>query len=95
MELTRTNRPAGLTTELTVSQLLPSVTADPSVSDADIAQYESAWDAFAAGRWSQALDLLNALPVHDRVKDYLLIYIAQNNYEPPAGWTGCIPLQVK
>ncbi len=87
-------RPAGMTTELVVSQLLPPI-ADITLSDDDIAQYEFAWEAFAAGRWVLTHELLKTLPVHDRVKDYLLIYIAQNNYDPPSDWAGCIPLQAK
>ena len=82
-------------TELTISQLLPAVEIDSSLSDADIALYESAWNAFAAGQWQDALDKLNALPAHDHVKDYLANYIAQNNDTPPADWTGVISMQAK
>ena len=87
--------PAGLTHELVVSQLLPSAEIDNSITDEDIADYESAEMEFVAGRWRQALDKLNELPVHDRVKDFLLFYIAQNNYEPPADWNGVIVMQSK
>lgn len=88
-------RPAGMATELEVSQLLPPLELDSSVSDEDIATYEMAWTMFAAGKWREALDKLSELPVHDRVKDFLLLYIAQNNYEPPADWNGVIAMQSK
>ncbi|HLQ47005.1 MAG TPA: hypothetical protein VK137_19845, partial [Planctomycetaceae bacterium] len=87
--------PAGLTAELMVSQLLPAVEIDSSLSDADIALYESAWNAFAAGDWQDALDKLNALPDNDHVKDYLANYVAQNNDTPPADWNGVISMQAK
>lgn len=88
-------RPVGMTVEVPVNQLLPPFSLDPSLSDADIVQFESAVDAFIAGRWSNTIELLNQLPVHDRVKDYMLIHIAQNNYEPPSDWNGVIQMQAK
>ncbi len=88
-------RPHGMTTEMEISQLLPPLEMDSSVSDEDIVTYESAWTTFAAGHWRDALDKLSELPVHDRVKDFLLLYIAQNNYEPPADWNGVIAMQSK
>ncbi len=90
--------PAGLTHELVVSQLLPPAEIDNSITDEDIANYESAEKDFVAGRWREALDKLNDLPVHDRVKEFLLSYIAQNaqnNYEPPVDWNGVIVMQSK
>ncbi len=87
--------PSGLTHPLVVSQLLPPPEIDNSITDEDIADYESAESDFVAGRWREALDKLKELPVHDRVKDFLLIYIAQNSYEPPVDWNGVIVMQSK
>ena len=88
-------RPAGMNTALMLSQLLPSLEMDPSVTDDDIKTYESAWDLFAAGIWREALDQLNLLPEQDKVKDYLMLYITQHNGKPPANWNGVIVMQSK
>jgi len=88
-------RPAGMSTELWISQLLPPVSEDDTVSDRDVTNYESALSAFIAGDWSTALELLNELPVHDRTKDFLQIHIGVNGYEPPADWNGVIVMQSK
>ena len=50
---------------------------------------------FIAGDWHQSLDLLNELPIHDRGKDFLMIHIAQNHYEPPSNWDGVVALTAK
>ncbi len=88
-------RPAGMSSELMLSQLLPSAEADPSVTDDEIKIYESAWDLFAAGIWSEALEKLNLLPEQDRVKDYLMLFITQHNCKPPPSWNGVIVMQSK
>ncbi len=88
-------RPAGMSTELWISQLLPPVSEDDSVSNQDIALYESALAEFTAGHWGTALEQLNKLPVHDRTKDFLQIHIGVNGYEPPAEWNGVIVMQSK
>ena len=88
-------RPAGMTTELMLSQLLPPADLQPSVTDEDIKNYETAWDLFAAGIWREALDQLNRLPAQDTVKDYLVLYITQHNCKPPPNWNGVIVMQSK
>ncbi|MCH7990146.1 MAG: adenylate/guanylate cyclase domain-containing protein [Planctomycetes bacterium] len=88
-------RPYGMQTVLTVSELLPPVHQDPKVSDENIADYEQALDFFVEGRWTETLEKLDHLPVGERVKDFLMIYIAQNNYEPPPGWDGVISMPRK
>ena len=88
-------RPAGMTVELMLTQLLPSVERDPSVTDEDIKIYETAWDLFAIGEWRDAFDQLNLLPEHDKVRDFLMLYITQNNGKPPANWNGVIVMQSK
>jgi adenylate cyclase len=88
-------RPYGLDTPLEVSELLPPVAEMPELSDEHLGYYESALDAFLAGSWPEALELLHQLPSDDQVKDFLTIYIAQNNRTPPPGWDGVIELQSK
>ncbi|MCH7686181.1 MAG: adenylate/guanylate cyclase domain-containing protein [Planctomycetes bacterium] len=88
-------RPYGMQTVLTVSELLPPVHQDAKVSDENIADYEQALDFFIEGRWTETLEKLDRLPVGERVKDFLMIFIAQNNYEPPSGWDGVISMPRK
>ncbi|MCX7421300.1 MAG: adenylate/guanylate cyclase domain-containing protein [Planctomycetia bacterium] len=88
-------RPAGMSHEITISQLLLPSSHEDTLSDADIVLYEQAWEAFAAGRWQEALDQLEEVPVTDRVREYLRIYITANNGEPPPNWSGTISMQLK
>jgi adenylate cyclase len=88
-------RPYGMQTALTVSELLPPVHQDANVSDENIADYEQALDFFVEGRWTETLETLDHLPVGERVKDFLMIFIAQNNYEPPPDWDGVITMPRK
>jgi adenylate cyclase len=88
-------RPYGLGTPLMVSELLPPVDRDSTLSDQNLTDFDAAVDAVLAGRWTEALELLHKVPAQDRAKDFLTIFIAQNNYEPPANWDGVIPMPAK
>jgi adenylate cyclase len=88
-------RPYGIERPVEVSELLPPVEAYPEMTDENIGDYESALDAFNAGDWSNAVKLLHRLPPHDRVQDFLTVYIAQYNRMPPPGWEGVVSLQRK
>jgi len=88
-------RPYGMEAPLEVSELLPPAADYPLLSDADLSCYESALDHFLAGRWSRAFELLHRIPAGDLVKDFLIVYIAQHNRTPPAGWDGVVPLANK
>jgi len=88
-------RPYGLDTPLEVSELLPPAAEYPLLSDEHVALYEAGLDAFLAGRWSTAFELLHRLPAEDRVADFLTVYIAQHNRTPPADWDRVIPLASK
>ncbi len=87
-------RPAGMINALMVSELLPSAGPE-TISDQNIGEYETAVDAVMEGRWPEALELLDQLPVTDRAKDFLMIYIAMNQYEPPNDWTGVVEMYTK
>ena len=84
--------PYGLTIPVEVSELLPPVVAYPQFRDEHIQAYEDALDALVAGDWERAFGLLHRVPAEDRVKDFLTVFIAQNNRTPPPGWDGVIPL---
>jgi adenylate cyclase len=87
--------PFGTITPITVYELLPPVGPQQLISDENIVIYERAVDDFIAGRWQEALDQLDLLPVRDRAKDFLMIHIAQNHYEPPDDWNGVITMSSK
>lgn len=88
-------RPYGLETPLTVCELLPPAEQGPTLSDSDVASYEHALDAFLAGRWDDAMDLLHSVSPRDRGKDTLISYIIARNHTPPADWDGVISLDTK
>jgi adenylate cyclase len=87
-------RPYGLETPLVVSELLPPEGGD-GLTNADLANYEKALDAFLAGDWNTAFDLLHLVSPHDRGKDILTGCIISHNHVPPPGWTGVIDLTQK
>ncbi len=88
-------RPYGMDAALDVTQLLPPMSNDASISDEHIADFEEAVRAVVEGRWSEALELLDRVPVNDRAKDFLMIFIAQHHYEPSSNWDGVIQMASK
>jgi hypothetical protein len=58
-------------------------------------EYGEAWGGRRAKHRPTALELLHRVPAEDEVKDFLLVYIAQNNRRPPANWDGNIELASK
>jgi adenylate cyclase len=88
-------QPYGMETPLIVSELLPSVTDSPELSDEHLRQYEAGVDHFIAGRWAEAYQLLHGMPASDRAPDFLLPRIAQSNRAAPAGWDGVVELPGK
>ncbi len=88
-------KPFGFDAALEVSELLPPQSEYPALSDDDVAAYEAALEALAAGNWEDAFQLLHNVPAEDRVKDFLTVFIAQHNRTPPNDWDGVIPLASK
>ena len=87
-------RPVGVNAPIDVHQLLlPAKRSE--LSDANIRDFEAAVDAFVGGDWDEARELLGQMPVKDRAKDFLLLQIASQNYEPPGDWDGVITLTAK
>ncbi len=87
--------PFGLSQPLTVAELLPPAGPACPLSDADIATYEQALDAFISGDWDAAYRLLHRVPPEDRGKDLLMEMILRHGRRPPPDWTGAIPLHSK
>ncbi len=88
-------RPYGLDKALEVSELLPPAAQYPLLTDEHLALCDAAVEAFVAGRWSEAFELLHRTPAEDRGTDFLTVYIAQHNRTPPPNWDGCVPLSSK
>jgi adenylate cyclase len=88
-------RPFGITQAQDIYELLPPYDQDSSLSDDDIAVYESAVTALIDGRWDEAFAALHQVPAVDRVKDFLTVYIAQHNRTPPPNWDGVIAMERK
>jgi adenylate cyclase len=88
-------RPYGLDAALEVSELLPSESEYPVLTDEHLKRYEAALDAFLARSWSEAFELLHRIPAEDRAKDFLVGHIARHNRRPPPDWDGVIPLESK
>ena len=88
-------KPFGLETPLMVAELIPPAGPNEVLTDADVATYEQALDAFLAGDWAEAYRLLHRVPPDDRGKDVLTEFILKNNRIPPPGWDGVIPLGSK
>ena len=87
--------PYGLDVAHEVSELLPPENQYPQLSNEHLVTSETALDAFLAGDWSTAYDLLRRMPTEDRVSDFLTVYIAQHNRTAPDGWSGAIRLGAK
>jgi len=88
-------RPKGMKAAVTVSELLPPEGHPGTISDQQIGEYEAAVARFLQGEWKDASEALDRLPVGDRAKDLLLIYMAQNDYSPPEDWDGVVKLTSK
>ena len=88
-------KPYGLDTPLEVSELLPPESQYPELTDEHLGFYESALDAFLAGSWPEAFELLHQIPTEDQVKDFLTVHIAGHNRTPPPDFDGVITLESK
>jgi adenylate cyclase len=88
-------RPKGIETPLMVSELLPPEGEPDTISNDLLREHEQAVDDFMAGYWSDAFDTFDSMPVSNRAKEMLLLYMAHNNYEPPPDWDGVIELDEK
>ncbi len=87
--------PYGIDVAIEVSELLPPEDRFPQLSNQHLATSETALDAFLAGDWPKAYDLLRRIPTEDRVSDFLMVYIAQHNRTAPDDWDGVIRLSSK
>lgn len=87
--------PYGMETPVVVSELLPSATDDPELTDAMVAEYEQGVQHFIDGRWDQAYRCLHGMPASDRAHDFLMQQIVLHNRTAPSNWDGTIRLPSK
>jgi adenylate cyclase len=87
-------QPYGMTTRLMVSELLPPVQEPGAMPEQDRRDYEASLDAFLAGRWADALELLRPLR-QDGPARLLREFMQRRQNTPPAGWDGTIVLEAK
>jgi adenylate cyclase len=90
-----TVRPYGLVSAVAVTELLPPGHQNEELGHEHLRQYEAALDAFLAGRWTDARELLNSITGPDCVKDFLANHIDEHQCTPPAGWDGVVTLESK
>ena len=86
-------QPYGMSESVAVSELLPA--AEPhTLSEGDRRRYETVLDAFNAGDWATARELLEPLR-RDGPSEILLSFMAEHHNRPPAGWNGVIVMKSK
>lgn len=87
-------QPAGFDQAVGVSELLPPEN-ESAISNNDIENYIDAVSAFQSGDWDKCRKFLGLMPADDRARDFLLLQIAAQNYQPPAKWSGVISMDSK
>ncbi len=87
-------QPFGMDRPVAVAELLPPE-GESTLSDQNITDYEAALDALLEGHWDESYRLLHKVPPDDVAKDFLTVYIARHNRQPPPDWAGFIPLSSK
>ena len=87
--------PVGMDAPVEVSELLPPAAELTGLADEHLAVYESAVDAFNAGRWTEAYETLHRVPPSDLAKDFLTVLIARHNRVAPQGWNGVVAMDTK
>lgn len=88
-------RPKGMDTTLLVHELLPPEVEGCLVTDTAMLNYEAALEMIISGRWTEAIERLNAVPDEDGPKQFLLKHMAKFDNTPPIGWDGAFTLDSK
>lgn len=86
--------PAGMTVPVDICELLPSEAEAGAMPEVQRRKYERGLDAFIAGRWTEANNLLASI-AGDGPTDVIRNYITQNGGSAPAGWNGTIVMAAK
>jgi adenylate cyclase len=87
-------RPYGMKKELVVSELLLPQGEFGAMPKQQFKDYEAALEAFTAGRWEDARQLLGRYP-RDGATAFLTQFMSRHPQGPPAGWNGVIVMEGK
>lgn len=87
--------PFGMERVVSVSELLPPESEFSQLTAKHLEQYEAGVDAFVAGQWDDAFQLLHGMPAGDRAQDFLSQWIIRYNRIAPPDWDGVIRLPNK
>lgn len=87
--------PSGMKNPVAVSELLPPLGAWSTLTTQQIADFEAAVDAVAAGNWPQARALFERLPEADGPRAFYLDFLSRYNDKPPDNWDGVVALTRK
>ncbi len=85
--------PYGMTEVVEISELLPPA-APGTLSEGDRRRIETALDAFIAGQWAVANELLEPLR-RDGPSEVLRKFMEEHQHEPPSGWNGAMAMRSK
>jgi adenylate cyclase len=88
-------QPYGMTTQLTVSELLPSAAEPGAMPERSRKDYEAALAAFRAGRWDDAVKLLKYVTRQDGGRKFLEAFMERHQGSPPSDWDGVVVLEGK
>lgn len=88
-------RPKGMETPMNVHALYPPEEILPRVTAKLIAIHESAVQAVIAGRWQEAISLLEQLPAENGPAAFLRCLMTRNGDIPPSDWDGAFRLDTK
>jgi len=87
--------PYGMDRSLVVSELVPSESRLPELTQTHLDDFEQGVDAFIRGDWDSAWNSLHRMPAEDRAQDYLAMQITQHNRNAPPDWDGIVKLRKK
>ena len=88
-------RPVGMSEPVLATQLLIPESAEGSLSNTAIKDYELAWRAVEAGAWDTGRLILDKLPEKDGPSNFLRKLLSRFNDEAPPTWDGAIRLSEK
>ncbi len=87
-------RPKGLASGVLVSELLPAEGAD-ALSDQQLDLHDRLVAAFIDGDWAAARQLSAVEAPADGAREFLLRFMAEHGFTPPANWDGVVSLKEK
>ncbi len=88
-------RPKGMDTAVEVSELLPPEIDSPRLTAEIVTAHELAVEHVIAGRWTEAIEILQPRAEIDQPSRFLLEHMAASDNQPPADWDGAFRLTSK